>query len=62
MLLTTYFNLYSIQVLLRPHYECAGNEEYSVRSYNQRVFFGAVAADGSPPPDIEVGFIFYLEF
>jgi hypothetical protein len=46
--------LYSIQVLLRPYYECAGNEEYSVRSYNQRVFFGAVATDGSPPPDIEV--------
>ena len=47
-------NLYSFQVFLRPYYECAGNEEYSVRSYNQRVFFGAVATNGSPPPDLEV--------
>ena len=47
-------NLYSFQVFLRPCYKCTGDEEYSVRSHHKRVFFGAVATNGSPPPDLEV--------
>ena len=47
-------NLHSFQVFLRPCDKCTGDEEYSVRSHHQRVFFGAVATNGSPPPDLEV--------
>ena len=58
MLLTTYSNLYFVQVLLRSHYQCAGHAEYSLRTHNQRVLIGAVAVDGGPPPHLEVEFIF----